>query len=571
MKKGDFVRFILEKILIENFRKLIKIEEISLGKKITLISGQNGVGKSNLLSIISSCSGTNTKRLNDGRFQPEFSDYFKINESEQFADYKLLMKYKVENDYITKRVSFKNDLNSNRGIRLIPRTNVWPTDKKTVRIKEKEVKDKYNIGPSARVSIPTIYISLSRIFPIGETEIETKKLANSTKIMQENYNLIFKKWYNQVLPNSISSEINEMEVIKKSSSNRKDFYMKINNTSSNTQSIGQDNLRNIITALVDFYALSKSDDYQGGILCIDEIDSSLHPSAQLKLISLLNALADELKLQIFLSSHSLTIIKEIIRLQQKNADEYKLIYLKGTRIPNVSTFNSYELLKADLFQDSNPVQPKLKVYCEDKETKKLMELLIDTSRNLDLSFKLPNYEVIPIFLGENHLKQLPKIDPYFHSVQIVLDGDAKSNSKIKVKDYINNPDLIKGFNEMKVYRNITFLPNYLSPEGFLYSIIYQYVNDDIYYLDFWRGIESNPETTNVTSDKVMDSIILDAEDLSTKNLKSKSSLIFDFVERSQILEHYYSQNNNIQELIEFISKLEKSMNYTHNVMLSNRY
>ena len=224
------MRFLLDSINIEKFRKLIEIDEINFGSKITLFSGQNGVGKSNLLSIISSCSGTNSKRLNDGRFQPEFSDYFKINDEENFSDYKLYIKYQVNEDFITKRVSFKNDTKTNRGIRLIPRTNVWPTANGTVKLKEKEAKEKYNIGPAARITMPTLYVSLSRIFPIGETEIETTVLKKSTKIIQGNYNLKFKEWYNQVFPNSISNDIEQMEVIKKESSNRSDFYMEINNT-----------------------------------------------------------------------------------------------------------------------------------------------------------------------------------------------------------------------------------------------------------------------------------------------------------------------------------------------------
>lgn len=565
------MRFLLDSINIEKFRKLIEIDEIHFGSKITLFSGQNGVGKSNLLSIISSCSGTNSKRLNDGRFQPEFSDYFNINDEEHFPEYKLYIKYKVNEDFITKRVSFKNDTKTNRGIRIIPRTNVWPTEKGNVKLKEKEAKEKYNVGPAARITMPTLYVSLSRIFPIGETEIETKVLKKSTKIIQGNYNLKFKEWYNHVFPNSISNDIEQMEVIKKESSKRSDFYMEINNTQSNTQSIGQDNLRNIITALVDFYALSQSEEYNGGILCIDEIDSSLHPSAQIRLISLLSALADDLKLQILISSHSLTIIKEILIMHNKNPSEYKLVYLKGTRTPIVSTINNYETLKADLFQQTNPIPPVLKVYCEDNMTQKLMELLINTAISLKIPIKLPRYKVIPAELGEGHLKNLPSKDSYFNSVQIILDGDAKTNSKINIKEFIGNPDQVKGYNPVKVRENIAFLPSYLSPESYLYYIIHKFVTEDITYLDFWRGLEANPDTTNYTSDKVMETILLDSDSLSTDAVKKKSNLIIEFAEKSQILEYYYSLEQNIGELNEFISCLQKSMNYTYKIMLSKRF
>ncbi|WP_370854705.1 AAA family ATPase [Megasphaera sp.] len=56
-----------------------------------------------------------------------------------------------------------------------------------------------------------------------------------------------------------------------------------------------------------------TEDYSSGILCIDEIDVSLHPDAQQRLIDLLDKLSSELNLQIIISSHSLVIIKEILK------------------------------------------------------------------------------------------------------------------------------------------------------------------------------------------------------------------------------------------------------------------
>ena len=53
--------------------------------------------------------------------------------------------------------------------------------------------------------------------------------------------------------------------------------MDIVNTPTLSQSIGQDNIGNIISALVDIYVLSLQDGYEGALLCIDEIDVSLHP------------------------------------------------------------------------------------------------------------------------------------------------------------------------------------------------------------------------------------------------------------------------------------------------------
>lgn len=63
--------------------------------------------------------------------------------------------------------------------------------------------------------------------------------------------------------------------------------MEMEHTPTLSQSVGQDNIGNIISALVDIYLLSKQEEYNGAIICIDEVEVSLHPDTQLNLLSLL--------------------------------------------------------------------------------------------------------------------------------------------------------------------------------------------------------------------------------------------------------------------------------------------
>ena len=53
--------FYAKEFYIENFRK-IKDRKMKIGKKITVFSGQNGVGKSNVMSLIASTFGTKERR-----------------------------------------------------------------------------------------------------------------------------------------------------------------------------------------------------------------------------------------------------------------------------------------------------------------------------------------------------------------------------------------------------------------------------------------------------------------------------------------------------------------------------
>lgn len=61
-------------LYIENFRNF-RDTSFDLGQKITVVSGQNGVGKSNILSLIASSSGVSSKSMLGSNFQPEFTDF----------------------------------------------------------------------------------------------------------------------------------------------------------------------------------------------------------------------------------------------------------------------------------------------------------------------------------------------------------------------------------------------------------------------------------------------------------------------------------------------------------------
>lgn len=118
-----------------------------------------------------------------------------------------------------------------------------------------------------------------------------------------------------VIPNSIDNKA-VLSKVEKNACSRASLHMDINNTPTLSQSIGQDNLGNIISALVDIYMLSLESDYKGALLCIDEIDVSLHPDTQIRLLDLFNQLAEELNIQFVVSTHSLTILKEMLKKEK---------------------------------------------------------------------------------------------------------------------------------------------------------------------------------------------------------------------------------------------------------------
>lgn len=557
----------LKQVSIEEFRNLTDLR-FTLGSRITVLSGHNGVGKSSLLSLIASTTGTNEKRLDKKLFQPEFDDYFTIIANEPLKKYRLICEYQTSDKFtFAKRIGFRNDTDSNRGVRALPRTYPTLDSKDTVTQSVKELKEKLGITDSARVPIPTIYLSLSRLYPTGETEVESTVMRNTNTIIQKGFHKKFADWYNEILPNSIN-EYNHVESMTKKVNSRKRIFVPPANASAETQSVGQDNIGYIVNALVDFYSLSLSDNYEGGILCIDEVDASLHPSAQVNLFNLLNRLSEDLNLQIFLTSHSLTILKEIISLKEKKPDQYQLVYFKGVSTPSIMKFNSYKLLKADLFQELTFKKLETKVYCEDESTKLVFELLIDAARSLNLDFELPPYKIIPIFLGSEQLKKLPRTDNHFSSVVIVLDGDANSRDKIRIEDYMKNPSITERLTPKSLDKNIVTLPGYLSPEGFLYSIIYELVENDRSHYKFWRTLDEDPETALYTSDKIREKLILKDSELCLKNLKSKKNELIEFAYHSKILNYYYA--NKTEELSCWMKKVKKVFESVSNKIMANR-
>lgn len=611
-------RLIPYRFEIENFRNFKEVS-FELGRKITVISGQNGVGKSNLLSLIASGSGLSKKSVLGSNFQPEFYDFFNVDGNEDFENYKLYLTY-IKNDgttALTKRLSFKDDTKTERGIRIIPRTTNIKMENCTLKQAENKAKIEYDVGGAARVRIPTIYLSLSRLYPLGErkdtvkiTEIRKKNLFYQKKADEK-----YKAWYNAVIPNSIKSEAT-LSKVEKSACSRASLHMDINNTPTLSQSIGQDNLGNIISALVDIYILSLDDEYNGALLCVDEIDVSLHPDTQIRLLDLFVQLSEELNIQFVLSTHSLTILKETLKKEKKDSTNFKVVYLKNPSAPYVTDRKTYELLKSDMFGSLSFQRPKVKIYFEDEIGNNLFELLMVAFDNIyniiekegdvenpvlrnssdvrdfaeindrihslgGMLHFLDNTRQISTMLGCEELFKINNADEYFKRVIFILDGDARykdPTQKPKIKDYLEQKyDQHKLLlNDRNHPQNICFLPDYFAPESFLYSIIYKISTKPMEHLSFWRGLDSNETTALYTSEKIISMFSNLTDEYNNDDLKkiltnSRDNEVWQFVKKSDIITYYYSDYKTVEELLTFLEKIKKAYDMTLPLTLSNRY
>lgn len=606
----------LAKMEIEYFRSFHDVQ-FDVGRKITAISGQNGVGKSNIASLIASGSGLSKKGELGSNFQPEFSDFFNVESTENFTEYKLFLTYKEDGreGTVLKRLSFKDDTATNRGIRIIPRTS--NRDMTGVGSKEAErmAKDTFGVGGAARVPIPTIYLSISRLYPLGERRetVTIKEIKKTNRLYQNEADAKFREWYNAVIPGSIKRDAS-LSIIEKKTSSRSSLHMDMERTPTLSQSVGQDNIGNIISALVDIYLLSKQEDYAGAILCIDEVEVSLHPDTQLHLLSLLDKLADELDIQFVVSTHSLTILKELLKKQSRNPEDYSVVYLKNPSAPMITKHNTYEMLKADLLGRTTFDFPKTKIYFEDEVGQHVFHMLVSSLRYQCIALKsgnglrgidevtnsgklqaelerlerfsgiLPDLQEIVMHLGcETLLTMSVQDQMYFQRVLFLLDGDARYKDpaqKPRIRDYLDKKYDSTGKNDRSHPVNICFLPEHFAPESYLYGIIYQLVNHENDHSVFWRTLDDSEETALYTATKIRNIFSglpteFDNDDLKTifkpYQPDAENSEIWQFIDKSHMLDYYYSDYRNVGELIKFFADFENAYNIAHAKTVANRF
>ena len=269
--------------------------------------------------------------------------------------------------------------------------------------------------------------------PPVESDQESEEITDTDVIKKKGYADFYTKCYNAVLYESIDYDEETSMFLKKHVGKNKGqhqkqhLFVEIKNSTSRTISAGQDTLGSIIAALTDFYALKDKlkDNYKGGLLCIDEIDATLHPSAVYKLMELLKEEAEKLDLQIILTTHSLTVLRWIIN--QEDEKQYKLIYFVDTNLPNILSEPSMEKIKADLFDQVSPVlTPQIKVFTEDEAGKNLFNLLLK-SMEVDKDLRVG---IQSLHLGGEQLIKLPELDDVFRQFLMVPDGDKSQKNQL---------------------------------------------------------------------------------------------------------------------------------------------
>ncbi|WP_442675627.1 AAA family ATPase [Segatella oris] len=600
----------------KGFRKLKNIE-IPIAPYITAIAGHNGIGKSTILGLIANCSGLSKGeksffgKVFQSNFQEAFHlDYFKdyenyhINGTKKADTPKVTVQYHVETNQdgsfielnkicavSIQKHAIKERLYKNHMIKVLedkhidpnhsldledfdnnslssssePLINIWrlriiPRTQQLPNTPEIEVLDEKLKG-AGKMPIPTLYLGMSRMTPIGEFDAELIDKKTIRKMNGEDKNFIVNSFKDVLYFDESGNEITAHSF----SSSKKSSYLPSFPYHSFTVSLGQDSLSSIVTALASFNYLKRTSPqtYSGGILVIDEVDAGLHPRAQEKLINLLHTQARKLNLQIILTTHSLTVIKTILSKNEHPGKKVNdVVYLQDSNFPRIMENPTYTKIKNDMLVLA-PLEDKpetIKLYFEDDEALFFFKQILKYKNIIhDKDYFGKELELISLSVGCNILLDLHKGDSYFQSVILIPDNDVFSSESNR-KTIEENPNICPLPNDSTFTDNTRHTER--NPEMILYRFLQRKLeghNDN-----FWKQMPGA-----YTSDYVRDRVMTLTSNSNRDENKKWFQDNVNFIEKSGIIEKWCGENEKqvdmfLERIVEAVNIVSCSKSYRQN-------
>ena len=496
---------IIKNIEVEQFRSISGIS-FDLGKKLTAIAGRNATQKTTLLGMLgqpfsiseeSPLFGCST--VDGYNFKSQFKEKFKLSINyEPIGSHKWTLNFHNKGYYQNNKIT----------IHSIPRKQKGKPD--AIRFWNAEGKSK----GAGYVQLPVYYLSLSRLFPIGESS-KTNTLSINLTPTEIKYCV---KSYREIL--SIT-QVSGSPTVSVEKGSGKQVYAGVNDGLHDifTNSAGEGNISRIILAVLSFKRLKDKykKNYKGGILLIDELDATLYGFSQKKLLKYLLDSAKEYKIQIIFTTHSPIILNEMYKLQkeeikksgikpEQSAYDTAIVYLSptykedGSRMIKAENVSGSTRLN-EVINDINLVPlsntKKINAYFEDEHALTFGIYMLKHYYSINFD----NYiNFVDVNLGwTNYLQLYKKKIPEFTNSIINFDADVPTK-----KEYHTERQIVESSN------NILFLP--LEIEKGLFAFLKNHAN----FINFETNY-SNIST--LTYDICFNEWPLEIENYETKDFK----------------------------------------------------
>lgn len=279
---------------------------------------------------------------------------------------------------------------------------------------------------------PVIYLGLSRLVPFGEYQNDDA-VSNIKKNLPDEYQQKISDIYRRFTHYAISpTSAQKMGDIK----TRAEFSSDYEGIDSNTISAGEDNLHIILTALVslEYYykSISPSKTVES-VLLIDELDATLHPAFQIKLLNLFREFSQQYKIQIVFTTHSMSILEAMLDYHDN------VIYLVDglTSITKMDDLDIYKikmhlstLTHDDIYRDK-----VIPLFTEDEEARFLLDLILsrfEETHPMEFGVVRRFFHIVQVNMGAENLRGIFQDSKLLRMTMksiCVLDGDHNSSMR----------------------------------------------------------------------------------------------------------------------------------------------
>ena len=506
-------RICVKSLKITEFRIFRNIQ-IDFNKPITLITGRNGTAKSTLLGMLAQPFSFDSKKdcsvyidnyhgldltkyvdIAGNRFTYPCDKVFRLSKAHDTPDKKYL--YETELDGLNLKENPDSPLKTKRLL--------------TVRQARSGNKLRFVTGPAIEGSEsishnsgegnfphPVIYLSLGRLYPLAELK--------NCEISEDHEKLDAKEaqWYSKAYKEIFAIVDEEPESGLMDTKEKKRSIVPLTlEYDGESCSAGQDNVGRILTALLSFRRLKEKlgKKYRGGLLLIDEVDATLHPDSQVKLIELLRREREELSLQIVVTTHSLYLIQHCSTVMRKNVG---IIHIsKDSGALEIESSATIEMIESNLKNEAILPQKskkgkKVSVIVQDGEAVKLFKYIVKQN---------------PFFKDKISISNIKgkRIDKSTHISGDYLRIIADNASKIpELKNVIFVPDGDMQWAKNSKNKNVVALPGNEPIEKQIYDMLNSLPANDV----FWKNCSGKYYNKSVA---IGNSVNLNASD--TKSVK----------------------------------------------------